>query len=1059
MQLANDITSELQTNGVDPNGLTGTVQGAVNDLFSRGSVTAAAIANKILERHPEYCSGRANGMSLREVGETASVATWIGRVRNYFDRTRAPLLHGRLVLIGLSYLDGNVRSQLSEHELMPALVNELQELVETLLHRPPTSEGTSDASSGTETKAEAQGAEVEARGEGNVSQPEGERTPSPATGAPAETPNLSDRPDDAHGTTTPPATDSLPATDASTGTSSASTEMTSATTPAQQSEGAAPQETSDQPDAAQDEHAQAAPAQVTPAQVTLGDLVEEYGADKLHTDTVYVFQYAARLSRTLRRPVDSVILLASILYLAEGNRKDTGLFLCKLLREGMSKPPRTTRDLAEAAARLFLAPELKTKRFPERPDTNSREWKKTAIEERDLRRLFDDFFNFALRSNAAGQVHPRHIIAACLLSDTFTLITYPIHQLLKNIINARLRLVEFIAEQHKKSEKAEEWRSFFGIKEDAVAQTTEQADTKTEPAAELETEVASVLHASVSDQPVHEDTLGFEPYVTAMAEFLANPQTVPPLTLSIEGEWGSGKPSFMLQLKDKLCNITVVKRAKLIWSSGKSVRRRRKKIPRLLRRFGPLRRLTIPGPLRKKVLKVTCPTVQFNAWRHDKEDALWASFAIEFLRQLKRQLSRRARLRAHLWLLVRRFKWADGLPTLLRVSFLALLYVFFTVLLVYVLSSGGLESLLVRKPAEKAEQAAPANPQAGAAEPLAATQPNAALTPPAASAPTPPAVASATPVTGPVISPTPEEEFKPEVAFLRLARRAGVIGYLALTIFFAIKLKDFLGNPLAANLRQYVDAPDYNSRVAFIEHFHEDFKKIVETYAGRSKVYVFIDDLDRCDVPKAADLMQALNLMIADSPQIIFIIGMDREKVAAGLVVKYAALLPYILPAHAPTAAAKKKAAANGSKKEKAEGAEQQPFNPAGGLEYGYSFIEKFIQLPFRIPQPGDDNVRSFLETISKAFAEAGTGESKQVGQGEEPSTTRPALDESEKSTGAQPDKSKDEPKTVAGRTPDAATPLATPVLQQTPLTPEQKEQRRKVKLEAFNDSPEISET
>src|SRR5438045_6965304 len=148
MQLANDITSELQTNGVDPNGLTGTVQGAVNDLFSRGSVTAAAIANKILERHPEYCSGRANGMSLREVGETASVATWIGRVRNYFDRTRAPLLHGRLVLIGLSYLDGNVRSQLSEHELMPALVNELQEPVETLLFRPPTGGGSTNIGSG-----------------------------------------------------------------------------------------------------------------------------------------------------------------------------------------------------------------------------------------------------------------------------------------------------------------------------------------------------------------------------------------------------------------------------------------------------------------------------------------------------------------------------------------------------------------------------------------------------------------------------------------------------------------------------------------------------------------------------------------------------------------------------------------------------------------------------------------------------------------------------------------------------------------------------------------------
>jgi predicted KAP-like P-loop ATPase len=51
----------------------------------------------------------------------------------------------------------------------------------------------------------------------------------------------------------------------------------------------------------------------------------------------------------------------------------------------------------------------------------------------------------------------------------------------------------------------------------------------------------SILNASVSDQAAARDALGFAPYVTAMAEFLTNPQTKPPLTLSVEGEWGSGK--------------------------------------------------------------------------------------------------------------------------------------------------------------------------------------------------------------------------------------------------------------------------------------------------------------------------------------------------------------------------------------------------------------------------------------------------------------------------------------------------------------------------------------
>ncbi|MEH2006256.1 P-loop NTPase fold protein [Nostoc sp.] len=59
----------------------------------------------------------------------------------------------------------------------------------------------------------------------------------------------------------------------------------------------------------------------------------------------------------------------------------------------------------------------------------------------------------------------------------------------------------------------------------------------------------SILNANVSDQAAELDSLGFEPYVSAIAEFLTNPVTQPPLTISIEGAWGSGKSSFMKQLQ------------------------------------------------------------------------------------------------------------------------------------------------------------------------------------------------------------------------------------------------------------------------------------------------------------------------------------------------------------------------------------------------------------------------------------------------------------------------------------------------------------------------------
>src|SRR3954447_22522195 len=53
----------------------------------------------------------------------------------------------------------------------------------------------------------------------------------------------------------------------------------------------------------------------------------------------------------------------------------------------------------------------------------------------------------------------------------------------------------------------------------------------------------------VSDTSTAQDKLGFQPYVDAVAAFLIHQDTRPPIALSIEGEWGMGKSSFMRQLQ------------------------------------------------------------------------------------------------------------------------------------------------------------------------------------------------------------------------------------------------------------------------------------------------------------------------------------------------------------------------------------------------------------------------------------------------------------------------------------------------------------------------------
>lgn len=371
----------------------------------------------------------------------------------------------------------------------------------------------------------------------------------------------------------------------------------------------------------------------------------------------------------------------------------------------------------------------------------------------------------------------------------------------------------------------------------------------------------SILPATTGDQKSAEDHLGFKPYVDALHAFLTHDETTPPLTLSIEGAWGSGKSSFMEQLRLKL------------------------------RGEGKL-------------------TVEFNAWRHDKQDELWAAFALAFLEQVRDQRGRWDRLMARWLLFKRRFNWSESFPDLLwtigRLTLLVLL-----VGLALESSPGALQA------AEKA------------AESLDWSALISAITMPVAS------------VGGTVLA---------ALSFLR--------------------------NPLDVDLDKHLARPDYAGRAAFIESFHADFEQIVRTTAGDATVYVFIDDLDRCDVPRAADLMQAINLMISESPQLVFILGIDRERIAAGVCAKYSKVLPFLVSV---------------------PDGHDRP-EPRRALEFGYEFIEKFVQVAFRVPRPSAANLDAFLDGLSPSV-EAATAHGPRSLAGEPAPASPENLDASAGST------------------------------------------------------------
>ena len=170
--------------------------------------------------------------------------------------------------------------------------------------------------------------------------------------------------------------------------------------------------------------------------------------------------------------------------------------------------------------------------------------------------------------------------------------------------------------------------------------------------------------------------------------------------------------------------------------------------------------------------------------------------------------------------------------------------------------------------------------------------------------------------------------------------------YLLLGFVLVRKIADIIGNPLEVQLTKYIQDPKYETRSAFVETFNADFDRLVRTYAEGRRVFVFVDDLDRCEVPKAAELMQAINLLISESAPVFYVLGLDREKIAAGLAAKYEKLLPYLAGDAAGGASI-----------------------GAVGTEFGYTYLEKFIQLPFLVPQPAEKDVDKLLDSLGPQAA------------------------------------------------------------------------------------------
>ena len=428
----------------------------------------------------------------------------------------------------------------------------------------------------------------------------------------------------------------------------------------------------------------------------------------------------------------------------------------------------------------------------------------------------------------------------------------------------------------------------------------------------------SIQGSSISDQATQTDSLGFSPYVEAIAEFLTNEETQPPLTLSIEGDWGSGKSSFMKQLQAEI----------------ERLERQKKQ----------------PAP----------KVIWFNAWRHDKVEALWAAFALEFIRQISRPRTAAEIIptfSGHVKLRLARFNWKDGwLDALRTLALLSIGSSAIILLIVLAVSRGSAWSDSLRKALIKVDcslTSAENNKSTAQASPKkspASSSPPSTRNPSPLPTSTPSETLSHRQNVSDLCANQPSASSMQDDVWIQWLFGVGIGGASIITVVISSvqQLQKLVGNP-KKDLIQYLKSPDYEKQVAFIEQFHEDFGKIVSAYAGKGKkVYVFVDDLDRCELTKAAELMQGLNLLISNDPHLLFVLGMDREKVVAGVALKQKDILTY-LPSSSVVLDTESQNSEVSSK----------------ALEYGHAFLEKFIQLPFKLPQPSEQNFEDFVRTSS----------------------------------------------------------------------------------------------
>ncbi|KAB2860882.1 MAG: hypothetical protein F9K46_09265, partial [Anaerolineae bacterium] len=189
----------------------------------------------------------------------------------------------------------------------------------------------------------------------------------------------------------------------------------------------------------------------------------------------------------------------------------------------------------------------------------------------------------------------------------------------------------------------------------------------------------------------------------------------------------------------------------------------------------------------------------------------------------------------------------------------------------------------------------------------------------------------------------------------------GLISLAATTFYLGRNIRDQLFKSFDFKISDYIRQPNYADRVDFLTQFKRDFSELVkeQTRDGAEPLVVFIDDLDRCTPTKTSQIIEAISLVL-DSEYCIYVMGMDSRTVAAAIETNYKDLEKFL-----------------DEEKE------------VGGISFGEKFLEKIVQINFKIPRISPEVAAAFIaQTLTTT---AGTPQTLGgTAQGESPDTDVP---------------------------------------------------------------------